>query len=315
MQLMRNSKIKLNWRDALTFLLFFILSAAIWYGHAMRSVRNTHVPVLIQYTGKPGSIALEAKGLPDTVIIEVRDAGQRLNGYLQEALHLTIDLRPYIHGDRGTIHVPSDALRRSISNILQGTSSLIDTKPEELTCSYFTEKEKTVPIIVDCEAEPANEYLLVGDPKPNRTKMKIYGDERELSKIDTLYTRHTLLTNLTDTTDVRVALDIPHGIRAEEDSINLRYIAERFTEKKFLVPIRVKGVPEGYSIRLFPDQVEVNVRVFMRLFSQVQAKDIQAVCIYTPERVDRMEVELNYTNPSISTVWAYPSVVEFVLEQ
>ena len=113
-------------RDILTFLLFVALAAAIWYGHAMQSVRNTRVPVLIQYTGKPGSIGLAAPGLPDTVLIEVRDAGARLNAYHRDPLRLTIDLHSYIHGEKGTIHVPSDALRRSLSDILQTTTGLAD---------------------------------------------------------------------------------------------------------------------------------------------------------------------------------------------
>ena len=105
-------------RDFLTFLLFVALAAMIWYGHAMHSVRNTIVPVLIQYTCKPGTIGLEGDGLPSTVMVEIRDAGSRLNTYHKDPLHLTIDLRQYIHGDKGTIHIPSDALRRSISDLL-----------------------------------------------------------------------------------------------------------------------------------------------------------------------------------------------------
>ena len=116
-------------RDFLTFLLFLGLAAALWLGHALQSVRNTRVPVLVSYTGLPGTIGLEDQGLPDTVMIEVRDAGKRLNQYMHEPLHLTIDLRSYIHGEKGTIHIPSDALRRSISNLLQGTSSLIEAHP------------------------------------------------------------------------------------------------------------------------------------------------------------------------------------------
>jgi hypothetical protein len=144
-------------RDILTFLLFLLLAAMLWYGHAMQSVRNTVVPVLIQYTGKPGTIGLGEAGLPDTVMIEVRDAGYRLNTYHSDPLHLSIDLRQYIHGEKGTIRVPSDALRRSISDILQGTSHLIDTKPEELVCSYYTEREKTVNIVFAGSLETADE--------------------------------------------------------------------------------------------------------------------------------------------------------------
>lgn len=305
----------MRWADVLTFLLFVLLAGVIWYGHAMNSVRNTRVPVLIQYTGKPGNIGLGSNGLPDTVLIEVRDAGSRLNTYHIEPLHLTIDLRQYIHGDKGTIHVPSDALRRSISDILQGTSRLIETKPEEISCPYFTEQEKSVAVAFDGKINLASEYQLAVTPTLSRSKIKIYGEDKALNAIDTLFTEHTELTDISDTTQVRLALALPKGLRAQEDSVTLRIVAERFTEKKFVVPIRVSGVPEGYRIRLFPHEAEVNVRVGMSHFAQVQAEDIRAVCTYSPDRIDKLDVELRYTNPYITAAWTYPGVVEFILEQ
>ena len=302
-------------RDILTFLLFVVLAALIWYGHAMQSVRNTRVPVLIQYTGKPHNIGLGGAGLPDTVMIEVRDAGYRLNTYHSDPLHLTIDLRQYIHGDKGTIHVPSDALRRSISDILQGTSRLIDTRPEEISCPYFTEQEKTVAVLFAGQAIPAAEHQLVSAPTLSRKTMKIFGQDKVLNTIDTLYTEAVTLNELSDTTDIRICMAVPIGVRAEEDSLSLRIIAERFTEKKFVLPIQVTGVPESAHIRLFPNEVEVSVRVGMPHFAQVQATDIKAVCVYSPERTDKLDVELRYHNPYITSAWVYPGVVEYLLEQ
>lgn len=302
-------------RDILTFLLFLVLAALIWYGHAMQSVRNTRVPVMMQYTGKPGNIGLGEPGLPDTVMIEVRDAGARLNTYHREPLHLTVDLRQYIHGEKGTIHVPTDALRRSISDILQGTSRLIDTKPEEISCPYFTEQEKNVVIAFSGEITPANEYQLVGHPELSRTSIKIFGQDKALAKIDTIYTEYSTLTDITDTMSTRMALALPQSVRTETDSINIRVIAERFTEKKFIVPLHVLNVPEGVHMRLFPNEVEVSVRVGISHFAQVQATDIKAVCIYTSERSDKLDVELRYSNPYITSAWVYPGVIEFMVEQ
>lgn len=302
-------------RDVLTFLLFLVLAACIWYGHAMNSVRNTRVPVLIQYTGKPSAIALGEQGLPDTVMIEVRDAGSRLNSYHKETLRLTIDLHPYIHGDKGTIHVPSDALRRSISDILQGTSRLIAIQPEEITCAYFTEQEKCVPIASRCEVVPAAEYQLVNEPTLGRTKLKLFGQDKTLQRIDTIYTETRTFEQLSDTSVLRIALEIPRGVRTEADSVDLTVITERFTEKKFIVPIHVTGVPEGRRIRLFPHEVEVTARVGLAHFAQVQPTDIQATVRYSPEREDKLDVELSYTNPFITDAWVYPGVVEFLMEQ
>lgn len=306
---------RIRWADVLTFLLFFAIAFAIWFGHAMQSMRTTRIPVLIQYTGKPGSIGLGSEGLPDTVMVVVRDAGQRLTTYMREPLHLTIDLRTYIHGEKGTIHIPSDVLRRSISDILQGTSQLIETSPEDISCTYFTEQEKTVVIAADCELQPANEYQLVGEPVLSRTKMKVYGREKALAAIDTVYTRHATISELTDTTDIRIALAIPQGMRAETDSVDMRIITERYTEKKFILPIHVKGLPGGYHARLFPHEAEVRVRVGMAHFAKVNASDIQVECAYTPERTDRLDVELQYSNPYITAAWVYPATIEFILEE
>ena len=302
-------------RDILTFLLFVVLAACIWYGHAMQSVRNTRVPVLIQYTGKPGNIGMGGDGLPDTVVIEVRDAGSRLNAYHRDPLHLTIDLRQYIHGEKGTIRVPSDALRRSISNILQGTSSLIDTRPEEISCPYFTEQEKTVVVAFDGDIHLADEHQIVGKPILSRTKIKVYGEDKALSTIDTLFTEHQTLECPNDTMQIRMALAVPAHLRAQEDSVTMTIVSERFTEKKFVLPIHVAGVPEDYHLRLFPHEVEVNVRVGISHFAQVQPTDIRAICTYSSERVDKLDVELRYSNPYITAAWAYPGVVEFLLEQ
>ena len=302
-------------RDVLTFLLFVVIATLVWYGHAMQSVRNTRVPVLIQYTGKPDAIGLKAPGLPDTVMIEVRDAGARLNTYHRDPLHLTIDLHSYIHGEKGRIYIPSDALRRSISDILQGTSRLIETQPEDITCDFFTEQEKSVLLVFRGDLKTANEYQIIGQPTLARKRMKIFGDEKTLSAIDTLYTEPQDLSEVSDTMRVRCALEVPQGIRAEEDSVELCIIAERFTEKKFTIPVHIKGVPEGYHIRLFPKEVEVSVRVGMNHFSQVKANDIHATCAYSPERTDKLDVEISCTNPYITAAWAYPGVVEFILEQ
>ena len=300
-------------KDIFTFLLFVVLAAFMWYGHAMQSVRNTRVPVCIQYTGKPGSIGFVGDGLPDTIMIEVRDAGARLNAYHRETLRLTIDLHTYIHGDKGTIYVPSDVLRRSISDILQGTSRLIETSPEEISCSYFTEQEKSVEVVFGGTIHLANEYQLAQAPQLGTTRIKIYGQDKALSTVDTIYTAALTLHNVSDTSHVRLALVIPPGMRAEQDSIDLRIVTERFTEKKFTLPVHMIGVPEGYTMRLFPPEVEVSVRVGMSHFAQVQAGDIRAVCTYTPERKDELDVELRYSNPYITAAWSYPGIVEFLL--
>ena len=156
---------------------------------------------------------------------------------------------------------------------------------------------------------------MVGKPTLSRKTVKIFGNDKTIAHIDTIYTQTQQLTDVTDTLDVRLVLDIPKGVRAETDSIDMRVITERFTEKKFIIPLHVIGVPEGVHLRLFPNEVEVSVRVGMSHFAQVQASDVKAVCHYSKERTDKLDVDLRYSNPHITSAWAYPGVVEFMVEQ
>lgn len=305
---------KFQWREALTFAMFVVLAALIWYGHAMQSTRDTRVPVYIQYTGINGSIAF-GEELPDVVMVEIRDAGRQLGLYHREPLRLSINLRTYIHGDKGTLHIPSDALRHSVTDLLQSTSQLVEIVPEEITCEYYTEQEKTVPIAMSPEWSPAAEYQPVGAPTLEKTKVKIFGSTKRLEAIDTIYTLPVGCSELMDTTRLRLPLALPEHIRASFDSVDVRIITERFTEKKMRIPIQVNGVPEGYMIRIFPREVEVTVRVGISHFSQVSDEHIRAVCEYTPTAKEKMDVNLVYTNPYITMAWAYPSVIEFLLEQ
>lgn len=306
----------INGANIATFLLFFVLATMIWYGHAMQSVRNTRVPVHICYTGKPDNIGLDEEGLPDEVMIEVRDAGHRLDTYHRNSLQITIDLHPYIHGEKGVIQIPANDLRSSIKAILQDNSNLIETVPEEIRCPYFTEQEKTVVLCFNGDIQTANGYQTVGVPTLSQSHIKIFGKAKDLRTIDTLYTEHVVFDNLSDTLRKPIAIAIPKGIRPETDSTVVQIITEQFTEKKFALKLIVKNAPENYRIRLFPDEVEVSVRVGVSHFAQVKASDINVSCTYNPERKDKLDVELDYSaNSHITSAWVYPGEVEYLLEQ
>ena len=145
--------------------------------------------------------------------------------------------------------------------------------------------------------------------------MKIYGQDKQLAEIDTIYTEAQEITDLSDTLYSAIPLAAPAGIRTEYDSVGFKVAAEQFTEKKFTLPIRVTGVPEGCHIRLFPAMVEVSVRMGMSHFAKVQQNDIRVECHYSAEQQDKMDVAIRYTNPYITSAWVYPGAVEFILEQ
>lgn len=303
-------------KDVFIFLLFFVLATFIWYGHAMQSVRNTSVPVYIHYIGKPANYGLGEEGLPEKVMIEVRDAGHRLAAYHENPLQITIDLHQYIHGDSGRIQIPSNDLRASIKAVLQDNSNLIDTKPEEISCIYFKEHDKLVNLTFDGEIQLADGYQLIGQPKLTQKKIRIYGKAEKLREIQEISTEHCVFNNLSDTLITKVAITMPKGIRAETDSVGLEIFTEQFTEKRFEVAIQAQRVPSGYRIHLFPETAEVSVRIGMTHYAELKAEDLKVYCVYPILPQPKLAVFLDYSaNPHITSAWVYPAEVEYLLEQ
>lgn len=303
-------------KDIFIFIFFFVFASIIWYGHAMQSVRDTRVPVYIHYIGKPGNIGLGEEGLPEKVMIDVRDAGHRLAAYHETPLQITIDLHQYIHGDSGTILIPSNHIRASIKAALQANSNLLSTDPEQIRCTYYKEHEKEVNLVFDGEVQLADGYQLIGTPHLTAPKVTLYGKKEVLKTISSVSTEHQNIRNLSDTLRTRVRLALPQGVRAESDSVDLEIFAEQFTEKRFEIPIEVRHVPSGLTAHLFPETAVVSVRIGMRHYAQLQASDLKVyvVCPMMPKK--KLEVVLDYSaNPHITSAWVYPAEVEYLLEQ
>lgn len=304
-----------HWGDILTFLFFVLLATVLWYGHAMQSTRNATIPVIVSYTGIPDNVGVEKRNLPDTLQVEVRDAGYRLHSYRTTRPKLTIDLSNQIHGSKGTICISADVLRRSISNILQGTSKLQSVNPEQIECNYYRQEEKILPIEWDGRITPATEHYIVGEPELSVEYVKAYGRRDFLDTISVIHSELVSLKNLKDTTIARFALQAPRGIRLSKDSVTITVVCERFTEKAFVLPIMVQDVPEGESVRLFPRETEVTVQVGMSHFGEISADDVVAQCEYPAPGAEKLTVEVAYTNPYILSARAYPGEVEFIIER
>ncbi|MGM9836940.1 MAG: hypothetical protein ACI30A_00445 [Paludibacteraceae bacterium] len=306
---------RVQWADLLTFFLFVLLATALWYGHAMQSVRNAQITVPVNYTGIPNEVGLQGKGLPETLQVEVRDAGIRLRAYQKEPPQLTIDLSSQTRGNKGTIRISSDVLRRSVTDMLQGTSKLIMVQPEQIVCPYYKQQKRSIPVRWNGTATPAAEYRMVGEPTLSATTVTAYGRSDILDTIAVITTEKPVLSELKDTTHCIVALIAPEGIRLQPDSLCLTVVTERFTEKVMRVPLHVRNVPEGETVRLFPHEVDVTVRVGIAHFADIHEADIVAECDYPAQTADRLRVEVRSLNPYISDLRAYPDEVEFIIEK
>ena len=306
---------KTEWKDVLTFLFFVALATALWFGHAMQSVRNARVIVPIHYAGIPEDAYFDNGRLPATLKIEVRDAGKRLRMYQVNPPELTIDLSSQMQSESGTVRISSDVLRRSLTDLLQGTSKLVSAEPEQISMEYVRQEEKRVPVVLRGEFLPAAEYQLVGSPTLLQQEFSVYGTEEQLASLQAIATADSLLTDLRDTCLLVLALDAPEGIRLTQDSVQVQVITERYTEKQFRLPIKPAEVREGEQLRVFPQEVSVTVRVGLSHFSEVTEEDFRVTCPYPTLHDNKLPIHVDCRSPYSSNLRFFPQEAEFIVER
>lgn len=301
-------------RELLIYLTFVILATLVWYGHALTSVRNAHVNVNIAYVGIPDRVNFTT-ALPTTITIEVRDAGRRLVVYRRENLHIVLSLEGQFVAKQGDVYISEDVLRRSLTGLLQGTSRLQQITPDEIRAHYFVEDERKLPITLNATYTCDPEYVLTSSPLLSNDHIRVYGNAETLCSLQTIETETLVIENIRDTVRTSLRLKLPEGVRAETDSVIVLFPTVRFTEKTLTIPVVATGVPEGQTLRLFPQNVTVTARVDVAHFSSVTASDFRARCHYPHAGQQELPVTISYNNPHILGARVTPSNLEFIIEQ
>lgn len=301
-------------KDVWTFLLFLVLSTVIWFGHALTSMRNARVPVKVVYTGVPDYIAL-GDSTPHELTVVIRDAGSRLHKYYRHPLELEIDLGNQLHEHEGEFRISSETIRQSLTNLMPGTSKLQQVEPEQIHGHYYREQSKRVPLILDVEATAAKQCEMLFAPRATLQELTIYGQRSALDTVDYIRTEHVEMSAIEDTVRQQVRLLLPENVRAAQQEVEVEVAAVRFTEKKFRTTVATYGVPEDCTLRLFPNEVEVTLRVWMNHFGDIDASDFHTFCRMPRHGAEAATVEVSYTNKHILSAQAKPATLEFIIER
>jgi len=303
-----------NGKEILTIALFIMVSAALWWWHAMNTVRENQLTIPVVYTGIKANIHL-TPDLPDRLLIHVSENGERIRAFRKLAPELTIDLSDAFPRESGDLLITPEMLNTQLERLLPGSTVLLDTKPERIRARYTRQHSKKVPVHFAGELHTASQYQIAGEPVCQPAGVTIYGSSEQLKAVEQIETQATVFRHLKDSNLLSVSLVAPAGIRLQQDSIQLQVIAERFTEKVFTLPVRVRKQPNGTVVRLFPAQVEVTVQVGITHFQSLQDNQIDVYCDYPTDGRTLLPVEVKVHNPHVTQVRTSPGNVEYMVER
>lgn len=280
----------------------------------MSSLRDAVLTFPIVYADVPEQIIFDSP-LPEHLHVTVRDNGRQLRQISKSHQELNISLAAQLTQSDGVIHLSAEQLRPKLQDMLPGSTVVQQVQPETISVAYHRQEEKVVPVRLQTQWTLAPQYQMVGTPRIEPQEVHVYGSKKDIRDIHAIATDSILLQNLRDTVRYVAKLQTPEQVRISPTSVVVHFTTEQFTEKSFSLPVHVKGAPEGESLRLFPQEVDVRVRVGMSHFAEVNADDFVAVCHFPKQEQASIPVEIEHHNPYVTGVRVTPGALEYIIER
>ncbi len=306
--------IKVN-RELLVFLAFLLVAIAFWFMQTFKEYTSTNVDFELRLTNVPHNIIITSK-IPEKVNVNVSGRGYDIINYITKSTLRTIEIDfTTLTKEDGRILIDNTLWRRLLTNQLGRSLTFNSINPATLEVFYSTGEHRYVPIVFNGRAESDEKHVQCGvtiEP----TFVDIYAPAYLFDTITTIYTERRVLTNLQDTTVMRLALSAPKGVKCVPDSVDVTVCVDLFTNKTLSVPIYSENVPQHEILRTFPLTVDVTFRVSSSMYNQVKSEDFVLCVDYNDIRPDdhQCAVIMRHCPDGVGNVKINPARVDVVIE-
>jgi len=271
---MRQSWVRLKstqkFKNLLLFLVFVAISAVFWMIMSLNENVQSTFDVDINIYDTPDSVTF-ITDVPESIQVTVRDKGTNLirRGVMRGA-KLDVNFKEF--ASSGILRFPREALYASLRRMFGSTAQISSVSTDSLRLSYTTNKGKRVPIVVEADVTASSGNIVSGKPVLSQTYAYVYSHKDILDTITRVYTRRIIKRNLSETMKEDVNLIGMKDVRIEPSSIKVEIPVEPLVSKTASFIVRVINVPEGQSVLLFPDRVDVTYFVPMSKYNSAQAE-------------------------------------------
>lgn len=305
-------------REVLTFLFFLSLSFFFWMLQSMNEETEGNFIVPIKYKNVPTEYIFTNLP-PDQLNLRIRDKGVVLLNYsfAKRFQPLEIDFAQFKNKD-GITYILQDQILGLLRKQLLVRSSVVSMQPDSINLYYSELMGKKVPVLFDGDLGSGQQSQLGRNIQIVPDSVEVYAPEAILDTIYSVKTAFVTLRQLVDTADLVLNLVDRFGAKYSTNSVNVVIPVEEFTEKEFLIPIRVMGVPDSLTLRTFPSVAKISCFVTLSNFKDVYAGLFEVIVDYQESlnsATNRVPLEVIRAPDIVTNVRIEPEDVEFILEE
>jgi hypothetical protein len=302
-------------RNILSFFVFLVIATIFWLLLALNDdVQNNYkLPVTID--GFPENATVLNDYYP-TINVTVKGKGSSLLQFVwskSPALKLRFDDFTLVNDS--VLQMNAAQLNSAVRNLFGVNTTVLTMRPDSLRLTYTTHPGIRLPLVIKSSVRTLPQYAYSGNPICDVDSVVIYSNSTTRYSLHSISTKPIELANLSDTTVVEAALDVPAGMRAIPATVTVKFPIEPLVSKKRSVTLGSVNVPDGLKIVPFPSVVEVSYLIPQSFYNRDNVS-INAVVDYSKieSGVKSLPVTLDRVPSYMKSVTVSPQKVDFVVE-
>lgn len=316
----RNSERSTFNKDLSAFIICLLVSGFCWFLIVLSKNYDQRNTYKVNYSELPQNKSLVNR-LPDSIEISLRTSGFSL---LREKLFSSNRI---IFVDCSNLRLSSDSISflstasvtEKLEKQLGNNYSITKIFPDTVFFNFSARSSKIVPVKLNISLGFEKQFQLSDSITIEPSHVTVYGAKEVLSKIDHVLTDYLVLNKLSKPVTKRLGFaDGGRGLGFSSDSVKVTIQVDQFTEGNIQVPIEPINLPNGYSLKLFPDKVDLRFIVGISNLSKLNPSLFKVVVDYSKAgdgSNSKLKVELVDSPSYINGIKMEPEKVEFIIRK
>lgn len=308
-------------RDVVTFSVFLAVSFVFWTVRSASEQDDQTHEVTLCIEDMPAG-AVFTTHIPSTLKVTLYDDHWHLRQYGKNSSfrQLNVDFNRYADA-AGNFRISGAELQSLLMNELSSTTQITAISPALIDARFALTKGKKVPIRLVADITTLDNHKnFDAELKPD--SVLVHAPNYILDTLTHIDTRKLKAYNLADSFQTYVELNLGVGVKATPDSIYVVIPVNQYVSKTIRnIPIRIKKLPAGKKLVLFPRQVDLMCLANFNHYNRFTSEDFVVSVSYDSllYKPDRQFLPLSVSTPlsdaEVYNIQLSTYEVEFSLEE
>lgn len=253
-----------------TFLVFLILSTALWFLVKLSENYTTQTTFRIQFTGMPADQWISSPEQSAKMSLNIDGFHTLRYKMIREQnrfVTIALDQVPFRQENANTYSFSSQYVAEQIADRLDISVSDITMNESMIYFNMNMLQSKVVPVVLKSDILTQRQYEIYGIPTLEPASVTIFGPKEIIDTVKSVKTELLSKLNVNQGFTEIVPLNLLNGqIRSNVKEVRAEVQVEKFTEMDVAVPIRVN---DSIKMRFFPELVTVKCFVAIKDYASI----------------------------------------------